>query len=86
MWEILEPRVNTVIYTTHNPRHKSVVQKFQDELQATDIRDDKECRNVRRHGVAGQRAYINVITDTQTSQYFSYRATSYPNGYRLKVV
>jgi hypothetical protein len=85
-WEILELRVNTVIHTTHNPRHNSVVQKFPDELQATDIRGDKECRNVRSHGVAGHRAYNNAITDSQTSQYFSYRATACPNGYRLKVV
>jgi hypothetical protein len=86
MWEVLELHVNTAIHTTYNPRRNSMVQKFPDELQATDIRGGKECRNVRSHGVAGHRAYINVIADTQTSQYFSYKATAYPNGYRLKVV
>jgi hypothetical protein len=65
-----------------------VAQHLPDELQDMGIRGDKECRNINIHGVAGHRAYtsINANTDTQTSQYFSYRVTEYPNGYSLKVV
>jgi hypothetical protein len=69
MWEIFGLRANAVLHTTHNPKHKSVVQNITDGLQATDKKGNKECRDVRSHEVAGHRAY-NAITDTQTSQYF----------------